>query len=168
MKNFAIAILLFLFPFSYSYSQELSDPIISANITVNAEVIPSIELITINTMTFDRLQPGQNELYVNPIEDLNAGYMIAIGAPQADFRLNYLAERQLTQVEGDGTLIFSYEISGNTREDQDTSELLEVDNRNMQFNNEGRYYIWIGGRIDLENAQPGNYEGDFTIEIDYI
>ena len=168
MKKFAVAILFFLLTYFSGYAQNLSNPIISANITVNAEVIPSIELITVNSMTFDRLQPGQNVLYVNPIEDLNAGYMIAIGSPQADFRLNYLSERELTQVNGDATLIFTYEISGNTREDQETSELLDVDNRNIQFNNEGRYYIWIGGRINLENAQPGNYEGDFTIEIDYI
>ncbi|HBX64927.1 MAG TPA: hypothetical protein DEG32_01730, partial [Balneolaceae bacterium] len=86
----------------------------------------------------------------------------------AEFRLNYLPELELTQIQGQGTLNFTYEISGNSEENQSTSELLELDNRNIRFNNEGRYYIWVGGRVNIENAPPGNYEGDFTIEIDYI
>jgi hypothetical protein len=94
--------------------------------------------------------------------------MIAIGTPEAEFRLNYLPERILNQINGNGSLIFNYEISGNLEEDQATSELLDLDNRNLRFNSEGRFYIWVGGSIDLSNAAPGNYEGDFTIEIDYI
>ncbi len=94
--------------------------------------------------------------------------MIAVGMPNTEFRLNYLPERELTQVDGNSTLTFTYELSGNSEENQSTSELLELDNRNIEFNEEGRYYIWVGGRVNIENAAPGNYEGDFTIEIDYI
>lgn len=119
-------------------------------------------------MTFPSLQPGQREIYVNPVNSLNAGYMIAVGTPDAEFRLNYLPKRELTQINGTETLTFTYEISGNTEENQATSELLELDNRNIRFNSEGQYYIWLGGRVNIENAAPGNYEGDFTIEIDYI
>lgn len=119
-------------------------------------------------MRFENAQPGQREIYVNPINSVNAGFMIAVGTPEAEFRLFYLPERELTQIDGDGALTFEYEISGNDIEDQATSELLDADNRNIRFNSEGRYYIWVGGRVNLENASPGNYEGDFTIEIDYI
>lgn len=141
---------------------------ISANINVDAQVIQSIELITVNAMQLANTQPGQGEIYVNPITSSNSAFMIAVGTPGSQFRLNYLPEKELTQVDGDGTLTFTYEISGNANEDQGTSELLEYDNRNLQFNSEGRFYIWVGGRINLQNAAPGNYEGDFTIEIDYI
>lgn len=168
MKS-AISILLFslLFPLS-AFAQSTGQNGFSGNINVSAQVLQSIRLITVNTMQFGNTSPGQREVYVNPINDLNAGFMIAIGNPEAEFRLNYLPERELNQINGDGTLTFTYEISGNTEEDQETSELLEIDNRNVQFNEEGRYYIWVGGRVILENARPGNYEGDFTIEIDYI
>ncbi|MEX0719360.1 MAG: DUF4402 domain-containing protein [Balneolaceae bacterium] len=142
--------------------------VFSASIDVRATIIPSIELITVNSMTFGNLQPGQKEIYVNPINSLNAGFMIAVGMPETEFRLLYLPERELTQTNGNNTLTFKYEISGNSEENQSTSELLELDNRNIKFNEEGRYYVWIGGRVNIENAQPGNYEGDFTIEIDYI
>ena len=114
------------------------------------------------------MQPGQKELYINPINDINAGYMIALGTPGASFRITYLLEQQLTHSEGKGGITFSYEISANTEENQPTSELLKQNNRNIEFNLDGRYYFWIGGRLNLENAQPGNYQGDFTIEIDYI
>lgn len=140
----------------------------SATVTTSARVVHSIELITIKTLTIGSLQPGQVEIYVNPINNVNAGFMIAQGIPGAEFRLNYLPQRELSQIDGDGTLFFNYEISGNSVENQSTSEILEYDNRNLEFNEEGKYYIWVGGRINLENAAPGNYEGDFTIEIDYI
>lgn len=141
---------------------------INASIDVSARVIQSIELITVNTISFSNAQPGEEEIYVNPINSNNAGFMIAVGTPEAEFRLNYLPERTLTQVGGDATLTFSYELSGNTEEDQPSAELLDFENRNIQFNLEGRYYIWVGGRVDLSEAVPGNYQGDFTIEIDYI
>ncbi|MDR9416348.1 MAG: hypothetical protein RI564_08690 [Gracilimonas sp.] len=165
----ATLLLIFLYFSTPMLAQQAQNPeSISANVNVSAEVIQSIELITVQSMQFGNAQPGQREIYVNPVNDLNAGFMIAVGTPEAEFRLFYLPERELTQVDGDGTLTFEYEISGNDIEDQATSELLEADNRNIRFNNDGRYYIWVGGKVNLENANPGNYEGDFTIEIDYI
>lgn len=166
MRLFLLASILVITSFLHLQAQD--DDKISAQINVSAEVIQSIELITVSTMQFGDMQPGQKEIYVNPVNDLNAGHMIAIGTPEAEFRLNYLPERILTQTNGSSSLAFEYEISGSTEDDQASSELLELDNRNIRFNSEGRYYIWVGGRVNLENAAPGNYEGDFTIEIDYI
>lgn len=168
MKDTIFLAVIFLIFSPLAIAQSSAEDAVSGNIRVDAVVIPSIELITVNSMTFGNTQPGQREIYVNPVNSLNAGFMIAVGMPDSEFRLNYLPERELTQSDGNATLTFTYEISGNTVENQSTSELLEVDNRNIRFNDEGRYYIWIGGRVNLENAQPGNYEGDFTIEIDYI
>lgn len=163
-----ILLLLIALGFSQVIQAQNTNRGISGQINVKAEVLQSIELITVNSMQFGNAQPGQREIYVNPINSLNAGFMIAVGTPGAEFRLNYLPERELNQIDGDATMTFTYEISGNAEENQSTSELLELDNRNIQFNSEGRYYLWIGGRVNLENAAPGNYEGDFTIEIDYI
>lgn len=144
----------------------------SESVNVSAEVIGStqsaIEIITVSTIQFGETQPLNGQINVNPITDLNAGFMIAIGNPEAEFRLNYLPDRILNQINGNGSLTFTYLISGNDEENQATSELLDLENRNLRFNEEGRYYIWVGGQIDLSNAAPGNYQGDFTIEIDYI
>lgn len=144
----------------------------TAEINVSAEVIGStqsaIEIITVNTIQLGNAQPVNGQININPVTNLNAGYMIAVGNPEAEFRLNYLPERILNQINGNGSLIFTYQISGNIEEDQATSELLDLENRNLRFNDDGRFYIWVGGIIDVSNAAPGNYEGDFTIEIDYI
>lgn len=168
MKNFLLSALFIFVGTQVAFSQTSNEAGITANINVSAEVIQSIELITVNTISFGSAQPGQVEIYVNPLADLNSGYMIAVGTPNTDFRLNYLSERELTQIDGDGRLTFTYEISANMEEDQASSEVLEDDNRTLRFNASGRYYIWVGGRVNIENAQPGNYQGDFSIEIDYI
>lgn len=168
MKNILLSVLFIFVATQVALSQTSNQNGVSARINVSAEVVKSIELITVNTISFGSAQPGQLEIYVNPVVDLNAGYMIAIGTPNTDFTLNYLLERELTQIEGDGILTFTYELSANPEEDQSTSEIIQGDNRTLRFNSEGRYYIWVGGRVNLENAQPGNYQGDFTIEIDYI
>ena len=164
MKALFSAILLLL-PFSL-FAQ--SGNSVSAEVNISANVIRSIELITVNSITFGDTQPGQIEVSVDPINDPNAGFMIAIGTPEADFRLDYLQERRLINTTGEGFITFVYRISTNTFEDQGSSELMDYEDRNLRFNTSGRYYIWVGGLVNLENATPGNYEGDFTIEIDYI
>ncbi len=164
MRSLITIIVLFLPALSFGQSGDG----LTATININAQVTPVIELVTINSMTFGNSDADENELYVNPITDLNAGFMIALGTPEAEFRLDFLRARELTNTTGEGTLTFTYELSGNSIEDQTTSELIEERNQNIFFNNEGRYYIWVGGRVNLEQAVPGTYEGDFTIEIDYI
>ncbi len=160
-----ITILFITFP-SASFAQDINS--YTGRVIVSAKVIQSIELVTINTMTFSNAQPGQLEIIVNPVTDANAGYMIANGTPNTEFRLDYLPIRNLTNTDGVSFITFEYYISANDVEDQASSELLEDENRTIKFNNDGIFHIWVGGRVNLENAQPGNYEGDFTIEIEYI
>ncbi len=167
MKKLVASIIFIVTTSHFLFAQEQNIQV-SGDIKVSANIVSSIDLITVQSMTFGNVQPGQQELYVNPINSINAGFMIATGNPEAAFRLTYLPEIVLTQVDGTSTLTFMYEISGNSIENQSTSELLDTENRSIQFSLEGRYYFWIGGRINITNAVPGNYEGDFTIEIDYI
>ena len=153
---------------TFLFAQETEQTTVSSNINIEARIVRSIELITVKSMTFENDTPGRQDIYVNPITDVNSGFMIAVGTPDAEFRLNYFQQRSLTRIDGPGSITFTYEISGNDIEEQSTSEILQYDNRNIRFNTEGRYYIWVGGRVDLANAPPGSYQGDFTIEIDYI
>ncbi|MDZ7807188.1 MAG: DUF4402 domain-containing protein [Gracilimonas sp.] len=170
MKRTLLIALFLVLGNSYVKGQNTGNTSEMTTVNVSATVIgtSAIELITVNSIQFGNTQPQNGQIYINPITSLNAGFMIANGTPDAEFRLNYLPERILTQINGNGSLIFNYEISGNDEEDQATSELLDLENRNLRFNSEGQFYLWVGGGIDLSNAAPGNYEGDFTIEIDYI
>ncbi|MFV1884476.1 MAG: hypothetical protein ACMZ7B_08315 [Balneola sp.] len=171
MRQLAFLVTIFTFlSFTSSVSAQDNDPrpSVTALVNISAQVVQSIQLITVNSMTFGNVQPGQLEIYVNPINDVNAGYMIAVGTPGAEFRLDFQQVRNLTNVEDEGFLTFQYELSGNDTEDQSSSELIENENRSIVFNADGEYHIWVGGRVNIENATPGSYEGDFTIEIDYI
>ena len=166
MKYIFTILLLFTIAFTDAQAQKSAE--ITANIGVKTTMVQTIELITVNTMTFGRVRPGQTELYVNPIMDTNAGFMIAIGTPRSEFRLDYNEEVTLTNQQETGTLTFVYEISRNNIEEQATSIIIENQDEVQRFHTEGRFYFWVGGRVNLENAAPGNYRGEFKIEIDYI
>lgn len=140
----------------------------SVNIEVNARVIESINMTTIRDMRFGNVQPGQKEVTISPVNDPTAGKMVASGIPEAQIRVSFLREWELTNDRGGESLTFFYTVAGNTTDDQSTAELLQTDNRDLYFNSDGEFYFWIGGHVDISNASPGNYEGEFTIEIEYI
>lgn len=151
-----------------SYAQAQQNRSKSVSINISATVSSSIELITIQTLDLQNADTQNNTLEINPILSSNAGNMVARGNPGSEFRLNYLEVRELTNIEGTGVLFFEYRIAGNNIDEQNTAELLQPESRELQFNEDGQFYIWVGGRIDLTNAEPGSYEGDFSIEIEYI
>lgn len=140
----------------------------SIDIRVSARVVKSIEMVTMRNMRFGEVQPGQQQINISSINDPNTGKMAALGIPGAQIRVSFVREQQLVRTDGTGSIIFTYEIAGNDIDDQSSAELLQTDNRNLQLNNTGEYYFWIGGRVDISDAPPGNYQGDFTIEIEYI
>lgn len=166
MRKIVLFLFIGLFPLLLFAQQSGSN--ITTDIQVSATVIQSIELITVNAIRPGKLQPGQKEIDISPLYDASAGYMIALGTPGADFRLSFERERELYRTDGDGLIHFIYQVSGNDEENQAGSSLFLTENQNLKFNDDGRYYLWIGGNINLENAMPGNYHGDFTLEIDYI
>ena len=163
---FAAATFLFVFSAPALYAQESSSD--SFSIGVSARVVKSIEMVTLRDMQFGPLQPGQQEILIDPLLDSETGKMIAVGNPNARIRVSFIRERVLSRSNGGGTLIFTYQISGNDEDDQSSAEVLQTDNRDLDLNDEGEYYFWIGGQVNIENARPGNYEGDFTIEVEYI
>lgn len=140
----------------------------SYSIGVSARVVQSIEMVTMRNMQFGPVQPGQNQILIDPLVDSETGKMIAMGIPNARIRVSFVRERTLTRSDGTETLTFTYEIAGNDQDDQSSAELLQTENRNLDLNGEGEYYFWIGGQVNIEDAKPGNYNGDFTIEVEYI
>lgn len=138
------------------------------SINVSAQVISSIEMITIQSMNLKEAESQNDRISINPQNSPFAGKMIAIGTPNTDIRISYLEQRELTQRQGSETLLFNYQIAGNAEDDQSTAELLNRENRDFKFNENGRFYLWIGGSVDISTASPGNYQGEFTVDIEYI
>lgn len=143
----------------------------SVNITASATVIGGdIDIQTIADMGIidaQRVQEG-NVLYINPVFDPQAGIMRASGNPGAQIRVSYIPEMVIARREGEGSITFIYQISGFEGDNQRESELLDQIERELRFNENGEFYFYIGGTVDLSNALPGNYDGEFTMEIEYM
>lgn len=138
------------------------------NINVTAQVNGTVETITIQTIDFENIERNGSVITVNPIISSRAGKLIARGTPNTEFQIDFLRERILDNTNGPGTIIFNYMIAGNFIDDQETAEILAQEVRDLSFNNDGEYFLWVGGYADLTNAEPGTYMGEFTIEIEYI
>lgn len=136
--------------------------------SVSTNVISSIEIVTIQSMDLSGAETTNDRIQINPQNSSNAGKMIAIGNPNSDIRISFLQQRELSRVQGSGTLLFNYEVAGNNQDDQASAEPLNRENRDFELNQNGRFYLWIGGSVDISTAAPGNYEGEFTLDIEYI
>lgn len=137
-------------------------------ITVSATILPEIQLMTIRDINMMDVAAEGDALYISPLTDVNAGLMLALGQPDALIRLNYLRRLEMVRSDGPGQLIINYEVSLFSEDNQRASRLFDSIDEALRFSSEGKLYIWVGGRIDLSSAYPGNYEGEFTIEIEYI
>lgn len=140
----------------------------SVSISVTALVSSTIELFTIQTVDFRYEDVELNILSIDPIVNPSAGKMVTRGTPNAEMRINFIQNRELVNVNTNHVLLFEYFVAGNNLDEQESSELINPDNRDLSFNDDGEFYIWVGGRVDLSTAQPGSYEGEFSIEIEYI
>ncbi len=169
-KTTFILFLLLLIPVMLP-AQNQNDTGTSVNITASATVVSNgIEMVTISDMGIlqaSQLQDG-DEILINPIFDSEAGIMRASGEPNAEIRVSFLSEMEVARREGPGIIFFEYDVSGYPGDNQQASELLDLLEREVRFNEEGIFYFWIGGTIDLSEALPGNYDGEFTIEIEYM
>lgn len=148
-----------------SYGQ---NSVSSITISISATVQSSIELITLSDINIGSVQPSQFEIYVEPNRDAGAGSMIARGLPESGISISYVEEHILTHAESNETLTFYYQVAGNSEDNQTAAEILDGFSRDLNFNAEGEFFLWVGGRVNIQNAVHGQYEGEFTIEIEYI
>ncbi|MEX1213063.1 MAG: hypothetical protein WEA36_09475 [Balneolaceae bacterium] len=143
----------------------------STELTMNisAEVqSTTIELITLQAMDFRGMRAQQLQLVVDPVTSERAGKMVALGDPLSSFRISFLQTREFTNLDGTGVIQTYYRVSGYSVDEQENAEEIEVESRELIFNEEGEFYFWVGGQVNLERATPGSYEGEFTLEIEYL
>lgn len=138
------------------------------SISVSANVVNAIELVTLQSMRLTGSEAENDVIQIDPTSSPNAGKMVAYGTPNSNFRISYLRSRELSRIQGNNNLTFTYRVAGNEVEEQSTAELLELENRDLSFNDDGEFYLWIGGSVDISAAAPGNYQGNFTLEIENI
>jgi len=142
----------------------------SVNIRASATVVEAtgIQLIPLNDMIIDESYAVNGIIDISPITGEQAGKILVKGKIDALIRLSYLAQQPIVNTSGPGMILCTYVVSGFQSDNQHASQLLDAVEHVPQFNEKGEYYLWVGGRIDLNNARPGNYEGEFIFEIEYI
>lgn len=158
-----------LFSLLLSFNQLCAQATNSVSITASAKVIPvaEIEIVTIKDMQIDLDRAENGIITIAPLNDTDGGVIMLKGKPNASFKIAYLTQTKLENTAKSGFLFFEYQVFGYPGNNQQASEPIDAIERVLIFNSEGIYYIWVGGKIDIRNATPGNYEGEFTIEIEY-
>lgn len=150
-------------------SSEVSAQFVPNAIGITASVRDSeIEIVTLQPINLAGTERVDGIVTLDPVQSAGSGKMMALGNGNTEFRINFQRIRELTNTSGPGLIFIEYAVSGNPLDEQETSELFEEESRQVLFSDEGNYYFWIGGRIDLNQATPGAYEGEFTIEIEYL
>lgn len=166
----AIVLLLLVMTGNLLFAQE-NDRDASVSIVVSATVdgmASEVIIVTLRDMNLDQQLTRAGVLEVNPVTDGEAGKIRAEGMPNAEVRISFLSQRELLRDEGAEYLTFYYRIAGNDIDDQASAEILDLDNRDYTLNEDGEFYFWIGGEVDLRNAVHGAYDGEFTVEIEYL
>jgi hypothetical protein len=166
MKNKYLLILLFFFPGNLLFGQHESSVSIKVAATVVEKV--DIELVTMKDMDIDIGMAKDGKIIISAQRDAMAAKIMVKGKSTASFRVTFIPIAEVTNSNGSGSLELRYELYGYNTDNQSASEPIDAAARALQFNEEGKYYLWIGGYIDISKAQPGSYDGEFTLQIEYI
>ena len=142
----------------------------SVSIKADAMVIDKseIELITIKDMELNISMAVNGKISISALRDSTVAVMMVKGKAGADFRVSFIPVIEILNRSGKGTLLLHYEMNGYPSDNQGASEPIDAAARTLKISNESKYFFWVGGNIDVSKAQPGSYDGEFTIEIEYI
>lgn len=127
-----------------------------------------IQLTPLQDLVIDESFAKDGILSIAPQTDENAGKMLVTGKASSSIRLSYISEMVLSGTDGNGSLVCKLILSGHRTDNQRASLLLDQVEKVVQFSDRGEYFLWLGGTIDLSKAGPGEYDGDFTVQIEYI
>ena len=147
-----------------------SDRCKSAPVSISVSVMESlpVQLTTLNNMNIPANIFNDCEIYISPVNSTFAGLLKAIGSPGSRVRMTYHKDEVLSAVNGNGIISICYELSGNERWLQESSELINTDEAVFNLGSEGQYYLWVGGHINVRRVGVGSYRGQFTLEIEYL
>lgn len=144
----------------------------NSTISINAQATvvdkSQIELITIKNIDIDESAAVNGIIYVSPKYDSKAAVMMVKGKSSAKIRVKFPPTVEIMNTTGSGRLLLHYEIYGYPGDNQSASQPIDAVENTLQMSSDRKYFFWIGGRIDISQATPGSYDGEFTIQIEYI
>ncbi|MBC8191023.1 MAG: hypothetical protein H8E18_01460, partial [FCB group bacterium] len=139
----------------------------SRDLNVSATVVDQIEVVTLSDIDAGIVLPGQTEKLISPITDGGAGLLRLEGQANSSIQVSYSKQVTMTNLETNQPLLMNYLLSGNTENNQSASMLFTTNPENVSLNAEGIFFIWVGCRFSLKGLVPGQYDGDFLVEVEY-
>jgi hypothetical protein len=150
----------------------------SSGIRIIGTVIPTmggenIIFDTIYEVHFEQEFVGDNAIVVDPITDIanpesGSGYVVAKGQPNAEFQLNFSRQIVMRHSNGTSVLVVNYLLSSNNIDEQENSVYVQEVSPRFRLNSDGEYHFWIGGQVNITDAEEGEYFGEFILEVEYI
>ena len=161
MKMIALA---FIAVFATGVAQE-NIPLVELH--VSATVVDQIEVITLADIDAGTILSGDAEKVISPILDGGAGILRLEGQRNSSIQISYSKQVTMTNLLTSDPLMMNYMLSGGVDDNQTVSEIFTSNPANVTLNAEGVYFIWVGCRFSTSGLVPGQYDGDFLIEVDY-
>lgn len=149
-------------------SNIFAQSVINIKVTASVPDISEIDIIVVNSLAIDETKAVNGKLIVQPNKDAEAGMIRIKGSPLARFSMLFLDYMELGNSNGEGNLRFKFNVSGFPKDNQQASQYLDPLIRELNFSDTGEYFLWIGGEMNLSGINPGNYEGIFAFEIEYL
>lgn len=145
----------------------------TSTITVTGKVVASLEgqailIESVSVPVFEQENIDDTEITVDPISSSGAGFLIAKGESNRVFQAVFPSVITLTNLESNSPLNVRITISHNSTVEQSSSSYVREEVSSFTLNENGEYYFWFGGAITISEVEEGGYDGDFTLEVEYI
>lgn len=174
---FILLILNLLYPVVVS-AQDAPQQEISASINVTGRVVAelamqSLLIESLYNPSFQQVNIDVTRVVIDPVTDQagsggGAGMLIAKGEPGRDFQVVIPEAITLVNSETGTTLDVRVTVSHNGIIDQSSSDYIRDAISGFRLNEDGEYYFWLGGEIDVAEVEEGEYEGSFLLEVEYL
>ncbi|MCF6238153.1 MAG: hypothetical protein L3J79_04950, partial [Candidatus Marinimicrobia bacterium] len=125
------------------------------------------EMMTLADIDVGTVIPSDDMLRLDPRTDQGAGLIKIVGRVNASIQISYSGQIEMVNLATSTSMTVSYSVSGNESSEQSLSELFTTNPETVTLNSNGEYYLWIGCAFSLLDLVPGQYDGDFVVEVDY-
>lgn len=156
-----------LLAFGLSFGQNSTTDQTNVSVSISATVMDQIQMITLSDIDVGTVIPSEGILRLDPRQDQGAGLVKVLGRKNSSVQITYSNQVEMSNIASNTTLLVNYSLGGYRENDQTASEVYTTNPVAVNLNGEGEYFLWIGCSFSLKDLVPGQYDGDFVLEVDY-
>jgi len=155
--------------FTESMTQTLNDSRkVALSVNAAATIMNNLEMLTIRNIDLISVVKSKN-IMINSMKSPFAGLFKITGNPNARIRITFLQRETLVEsIKGIGIIEAEYHLSTAFNDLQNQSTLIDIGEANLKLSDKGLLFVFVGTNLDLSAALPGEYQSEFTIELEYI